>query len=423
MRILSKVLIIICLSFKLNAQSVPTPGEVQKKPIVLKNATIHVGNGKTIEKSDILLVEGKISSIGEAKIDDAEIIDCTGKHVYPGLIAMNSQLGLVEIEAVRATNDQYEVGDFQANIRSIVAYNTDSRVIPTVRSNGILLAQIVPQGGWISGTSSVVQLDAWNWEDAVYQIDNGLHVQIPNFQSRESDKEEDKLKPFTQFKAIETFFEEAFSYQIAKNNKKLEKTDLRFESLGGFLKGEQSIYFHASEYKQILKALELIKKFKLKGVLVGAHDAYKLTQEIVDQKVAVVLVRTHALPKHYSDPISLPFKMPSILTKAGILVALTDEGFWQQRNLPFHAGTAAAYGLTTDEALSLITLNPAKILGIETKTGSIEVGKDANLLVVSGDLLDMKSSKIENAFIQGRKMDLNNHQTDLYEKFSKKLNK
>ncbi|MFY7786314.1 MAG: amidohydrolase, partial [Thermoflexibacteraceae bacterium] len=163
----------------------PSPANTQKMPILIEGATLHIGNGQIIENGEIQINNGKITYIGAkvtdlTKVENYEVIHATGKHIYPSLILMNSGLGLNEVESVRATQDNEEVGDFNPHVRSLIAYNTDSELIPVTRSNGILLAQVAPHGGIFSGTSSVVQLDAWNWEDAAYKTDDGIYVDFPS---------------------------------------------------------------------------------------------------------------------------------------------------------------------------------------------------------------------------------------------------
>ncbi len=408
---------------------VPTPAKPQAKAIVLKGATIHIGNGQVIENGAIAFDKGKITFAGkqaDLKLSGNEtVVDVAGKHIYPGLIAPATILGLVEIEAARPTRDFNEVGEFNPNIRSLIAYNTDSKILPTIRSNGILLAEVIPQGGVISGSSSVLQLDAWNWEDAAYKTDLGIHLNWPVMHIKKGwwaqpEPSEQNKKYIEAVKKIESFFEEALAYSKAEKN---SEKNLKFEAMREVFQKKKKVFVHANGAKEILNIAAFKKKFDVEVVVVGAEESYMIADVLKENNIAVVLNDIHALPGKPEDDVDLPFKLPAILKEKGVDFCLTISGSWQVRNLPFIAGTTVAYGLTKEEALSSITFNAAKILGIADKTGTLEAGKDANIIVSMGDVLDMKTSVIEHAYIQGRTIELENHQTQLYKKFSDKYNR
>jgi imidazolonepropionase-like amidohydrolase len=408
------------------SQEIPTPAPKQTEKISIIGATIHVGNGQVIENGSIVFENGKITQVYSENLTKkaevtGKIIDGTGKHIYPALIGLNTYLGLSEIEAVRATNDGVEQGKLNANVRTIVSYNTDSRVTPTVRSNGVLYTQIVPGGGLISGTTSLVQLDAWNWEDAAILAEEGVVLNWPDLHKKmgwwaepkgfELNKEYD-----IQRQEIVDYFNEAKSYSETSH----EKKNLRFESLVQVAQGKRKLYIQVQHLKEILHAIEFAEQFKLNITLIGANDCYLIADILAQKKISVILGRTHELPNYPDEDIHQFYKTPAILAKAGVLFAISNEGFWQVRNLPFQAGQAVPFGLSMEEALMSITLNPAKILGLENRLGSLKIGKDASLIISEGDVLDMKTSKVTNAFIEGRSIDLGNKQTDLYHKFMKK---
>lgn len=421
-------LVLIFLSaYNIQAQSVPTPAKKQDTALVIVNGNIHVGNGKVYTNKSILIQNGKITAIADGNPAAGytfpyHIINAMGKEVYPGLIAPATQIGLAEIDAVRATRDGSEVGEFNANVRSIISYNTDSRVTPTIRSNGVLLAQVMPQGGYVSGKSSIVQLDAWNWEDAAYKADDGMWMNWPAIYSYNGwwaepggyvlNKNYDK-----QIDLIKKFFKESKAYCAINKH---EKTNLRMEAMRDVFAKKIPVYIQVNEVKSIYQVLEFKKEFDINIVLEGASDAWLIAKELAEAKVPVILDRVHVLPARSDEDYDLPYKKAKVLKDAGVLYCLGIEGYWQVRNLPFMAGTTAAYGVSKEDALASVTLNTAKILGIDQVTGSIEVGKDANIVISSGDILDMKSSIIEVALIQGRLIDLGNKQKDLYEKYMNK---
>jgi imidazolonepropionase-like amidohydrolase len=408
------------------------PAPAQTQTIALTNATIHVGNGQVINNGMVVISGGKIIDVRpSAAITDVKVIDCNGKHIYPGLILANSQLGLVEVPSVRATVDATELGENNANIHAIKAYNTDSKIINTLRMTGILLANIVPQGGLLTGASSVVQLDAWNYEDAVYKTDNGIHFDMPSLLSRTGGRRgfggfagavqapvDPVKRALEQIEEVKVFLREAKAYFAAAQH---EQTNLKYEAVKGLFDKTQKFFVHCNIVKEMLVAIDFVKEFGFDVVIVGGSDSWQIADLLKQNNIAVILSQLHNLPTMIDDDVDQPFKTPAQLQKAGVLFAINDEdGNTRYHNLPFNAGTAAAYGLTKEEALAAVTLNPAKILGIADKTGSIETGKDANMVVSDGDLLDMRTNNIAYAFIQGRQINLTDKQKQLYERYKYK---
>jgi len=425
---------ILSLSFLvgIKAQENVYPAPPQKGTMAITNATVHVGNGQVLSNATVLVTDGKITAVGTNVTipGNATRVDATGKHVYPGIILPVSNLGLVEIGSVRASTDVREIGDMNPNVRSIVAYNADSKVINTLRSSGVLLANVVPQGEFVAGQSSVVQLDAWNWDDAAYKIDAGLHIYMPSLLPRprfggapaqsgpnapQSDPVKEGLEKIDQLKS---FFKEAQAYHKEGTH---SSTNLMFESVKNLFNKKQKLYVHANTVKQMLIALDFVKEFGFDVVIVGGADSWQIPDLLKQNNVSVVLNQPHSLPMLGDDDVDQPYKTAAILQKAGVTFAISDDdGQTRGKNIVFNAGTAATYGLTKEEALQAITLNAAKILGVADKTGSIEVGKDANIVISEGDILDMRTSQISHAFIQGRKIDLTDKHKQLNERYERK---
>ena len=418
------------LGLTARAQDNVYPAASHKGITIITNTTVHIGNNDTtLTDASVAFENGKIIGVGKLIVPaGAKVIDGTGKHVYPGLILPTSDLGLKEISAgVRGSNDHTEIGENNANIRSIVAYNTDSKIIGVLRENGILLAGVAPEGELIEGQSSVVQLDAWNYEDAAYKMDNGLYINMPSFMVRRGGRAafmrpgpgSDPVKAaMEKIETIKTFFTDAKAYYQEKTH---ATNNLKLEAVRGLFDGKQKLFVRANEVKQILLAMDLAKTFGFKLVIVGGTEAYQIADLLAENNVPVILDRQHSLPTMEDDDVDQPYKTPAVLQKAGVLFCLNDTHDQSRfRNLAFNAGTAATYGLTKEQALSAVTFNAAKILGIEDKTGTIETGKDANLLIVNGDLLDMRSSVIAQAFIQGRNVSLDNKGKQLYERYKHK---
>lgn len=423
-----------CFLMAAKSQETVYPAPKQTITTVIINATIHVGNGEIIENGSIVITDGKIAAVGKNITVPAGAItvDAKGKQVYPGLILPITNLGLVEINSVRATNDVRELGEVNPNVRSIVAYNTDSKIINTLRSNGILLANIVPEGGVISGSSSVVQLDAWNWEDAAYKIDEGIHFNMPSLMSRGrgfggfgggrgagSQQQPDPVKEGLEtVERMKSFFQEAKAYAAMPTH---AETNLKLAAVKGLFDKTQKLYVHANTVKQMLVALDFVKEFGFDMVIVGGSDSWQIADLLKQNNVSVILNQPHTLPTMPDDDIDQPYKTAAALQKAGVLFSINDDdGQTRGRNLAFNAGTAATYGLTKEEALQAITLNAARILGVSDKTGSIEVGKDANIVISEGDILDMRTSLVTDAFIQGRKIDLTDKHKILNDRYNQK---
>ena len=421
------------LSITSRAQETIYPAEPQQGVTAITHATVHVGNGTVMNDATVVFEKGKITTVGVGVTTPAgaTVVDGTGKQVYPGLILSNSYLGLKEVgNGVRGSNDLVEIGENNASIRSLVSYNTDSKITNVLRANGILLAHIAPQGELIDGQSSVVQLDAWNYEDAAYKADIGHFIDMPSFIVRQRGRgfmrqaaTTDPLKDaFSKIETIKKFFTEAKAYYQEKNH---VANNLKFEAVKGLFDGKQKLFVRANEVKQMLIAMDLAKEFGFKMVLVGAAESFQIASILAGNNIPVILEQQHMLPSTEDDDIDQPYKLPAQLTKAGVLVSLSDMSEnTKQRNLAFNAGTAATYGLTKEEALSTITLNSAKILGIDNITGSIETGKDANIVISDGDLLDMRGNQVIKAYIQGRDISLDNKQKQLFEryKFKYKIN-
>jgi hypothetical protein len=425
------VALIFAVIYMASAQS-PVVAPAQKKTIMLVGGTIHTGTGEVIENGTVVFYEGKITFAGKssdnrAEKSGSEVIDVTGKHIYPGLIFPNTSLGLVEIgDGVEVATDNREIGDLNPNVRAIVAYNTDSHVLPVIRSNGILLAQIVPTGTLLPGTSSIVQLDGWNWQDAAYKTDNGIQMGWPVKASQGERRyggaplsSEMAANIYNKnVEALEKIFTDAIAYAAVEKPKDV---NLRLESMRGLFDGTKILFISAAESKGIIAAISFGKRYGVKKmVLTGADEsAWAVKDFIKENNIPVLLDDPLNLPKYEDSDIKLPFKLASMFKKEGILVGLTYSR-QAYGNLPFAAGQTVAYGLTKEEALQTVTLNTAKILGIDDKTGSIEVGKDANIVVSTGDILDMSTNNIEYAFITGRNINLDNKHKQLFRRFSAK---
>ncbi len=429
---MKKFIIIICSFGFLNiakTQDNISPAKYFAGYTLIKNGLVHTGTGEVLHNTSILINNGKIEKIGPniaTPSGEVKLTDATGMHVYPGFILANTTTGLKEIaNQVRGTDDYRELGDLNPNVRSIVAYNTDSKITNTLRSNGILFANIVPQGNLIAGSSSVVNFDAWTWEDAVYKMDNGLHFYMPSLLVRPNRNTDDKTDPLKNSKEkieiVKQFFRQAKAYNTGE---KPSQTNLKMEAVKGLFTKQQTLFVHCTIVKEMLTAIDFIKEFGFDVTLVGASESWLIAPLLKQNNIAIILSQIHSLPTSDDDDIDQSYKTPSVLQKAGVLYCISDEDETTTgRNLMFNAGEAAANGLNKEEALQTITLNAAKILGIADKTGSIEVGKDANIIISTGDALDMRTNNITKAFIQGRDINLDDKHKQLNKKYCEKYGK
>lgn len=407
-----------------------TPAPKQSQAVTIVGAKAHLGNGEVIENSLIIFEDGKITQVMDALTTKmqyrGEIINAEGKHVYPGFIAPNSTLGLVEISSVRATDDEQEIGEMLPHIRSLIAYNAESKIVESMRPNGVLIGQITPRGGTISGTSSIVQFDAWNWEDAVIKEDDGLHINWPASFTRgrwwEGETGMKANKDYAeQVLNLSRFFQNSKAYLAGDQN----QVHLPFGAMETVFTGKKKVFVHVNGEKEILDVLQFKKEQGLKDlVLVGANDAHKVAAQIKENNVAVLAKRPHSNPTQDDEDYDFSYKNARLLHESGVLVGLESSGQMETmntRNLPFYAGTVAGTGMDKEEALKLITSNTAKILGIDDIAGSLERGKDATLFISEGDALDMRGNILIKAWIQGREVSLDSHQTELYQRYSNKF--
>lgn len=411
---------------------VATANAQQPDKILLHSGFLHVGNGDTLESALIGIENGEITIVKNSLSysfdpnDWDTIIDLKGGHVYPGFVAPNTTLGITEIDAVRATRDYREIGLFNPHIRAQIAFNVESKVITTVRTNGVLISQATPRGGRVSGSSAVMKLDGWNWEDATIKADDGIHVNWPasltggGWWAEPEPKKANEKYP-DQLAEIREFFDKAKAY--AQENEH-EIIDGRWEAMKDCFNGSKRVYFHANELQQLQDIIDFVKVYELDfPVIVGGYDAHLITRKLADANIPVMIVRPHSLPENEEDDIDHPFKLAALLQKGGVKFCIQNEGDMEAmnaRNIPFLAGTTMAYGLTEEQAIRAVSLSSCEIMGIDKRYGSVEKGKSATLFVSSGDALDMRSNNVTTALVDGKFVPLTNSQIELYKKYKAK---
>ncbi len=400
----------------------PKPAPAQQQAITLINATVHTGDGTVLQQAGLRLQGGRIADIGAHVRDDGtgQVIDLQGQHVYPGLILPSSTVGLMEIDSIADTRDENEIGEFNPNVRALVAYNTDSEMIPTLRHNGILLAETTPQGGVVSGTSSVVQLDAWNWEDAAVRVDSGLHINWPQKRVNQFDfstfsmvlKDNDKYD--AQMSRLQQLLADARVYRG-------EPLNLKLASVKAVFDGKKRLYIHTNHPKAIIDAVRQTRELGLNdAVLVTGQAALAVQDFLLQHKVDVLIDSIHALPQRGDLPLENGYALAARLDAAGLKVGLTYASLMSARNLAFTAGTTVAHGSSPENALRMITRNNAELLGIDADYGTLAIGKSATLFVSRGDVFDMQHNRVTHAFIDGRSIQLDGRQETLYQRYKEK---
>jgi len=403
------------------------PGKPQSKAILLKGGDLYTVSQGVLPGTDLLFENGKITKIGKslAAPDGAEVVDVTGKRVYPGLIAPATMIGLRDIDAARPTRDDTEVGRIHPEVSAHIAYNPDSEITPTVRNHGIAVAQVAPQGPLLRGRSFIVNLDGWTKEDAAVRLSDGVFLAWPDVAAPESGKPSkdglsNRQKAEDARLELRRAFDDARAYMLGKKAGTLSGTDLRWEAMIPVLEKAQSLYVVANDARQIVEAIDFARSQNVKMVLVGGAEAYRAAAQLKAGGIPVILRDVIERPLRQDDDYDLAYRLPALLHEAGVKFCLGTDGSWQVRNLPLQAGQAVAYGLPQDAALRAITLSTAEILGVGAELGSLDVGKRATLFIQRGDAIDNLGGPVERMWIDGREVNLDDRQKRLWEKYRQK---
>jgi len=412
------------------AASDQIPGARQKRPVALTNAVIHPITGPVIDRGTLVFTDGRISELGPnvQPPNGAEVIDLQGKHVYPGLIEAHSQLGLTEISSTRATVDHTESGLFNPSVAAHVAVNPDSELIPVTRANGVLAALTAPSGGLISGQAAVLQLDGWTWEQMTLKPRAALVIDWPrispsprrSFARSDAPESAPAENPVKQLRDL---FTQARAYGKARAaNPDAQRFDARLQAIHTVLENHIPLLVHADRLDQINSAVAFAVEQQTPIIIFGGYDAPECAALLKQYNVPVIVSAIHREPLRNHDDYDASFTLPERLRQAGVRFCISGSArseTWNARNLPWHAATAAAYGLPRDEALKSITLYPAQILGVAERLGSLEPARDATLFVSTGDPLET-DPQVTNAWIQGRRVDLSSRHSQLYQKYQEK---
>ena len=408
-----------CAAVCTHAQE-PVPAAA--RPTALLGGTLHLGNGEVIANGSLLFDQGRIVALG-ARIQlpaNAEQIDLAGAHVYPGLILLDSTLGLIEVEAVRATLDNTEFGELNPNVRSADAYNVDSELLPVTRFNGVLSAQIAPTGGLISGRSSVMKLDAWTAEEALLRADDGVWLNWPQRLVTQIDENTleaaltENPEYARQMGELEDLFAQASTYRRAAPSPR----NLKLEALGPLFEGTARLYVRTDYAADFDAAMAFAERHQISAMAwVGAAEAEQLAARLVESNIPVVISAVHRLPIYPDSPFDQAYQLAAHLHQAGVTVALTHSYYMNARNLAFQAGSARTYGVPAEQALAMITSVPAQLLGLADELGTLKVGARATLFVSEGDVLEMRGNRLTRAYIDGMAVNLQGRQQRLYQRY------
>ncbi len=404
------------------------PGPVENVAIV--GGTVHTVSGETIDKGIVITADGVITDVlGDVELytlpEGTLVIDASGKHVYPGLIDASAEVGLVEVNAVRASRDLDEAGNVSPEAKAQLAFNPDSEHVATTRANGVLLVHSHPEGGIVSGTGAVMRLEGWTYEDMTL-ASTGLVLNwpglLPNTAWWNDETPEEQAKERDENLArIETIFDQARQYRRAKAADDTIAYDASMEAMMPALAGEAKVFVNADEASQIESAVAFGVRRGLDLVIIGGRDAALVSDLLIEHDVPVIIDGIQRLPDRRDDDVAAVYALPAALKQAGVTFAISaDRGAAFTRNLPYHAASAVGYGLSAEDAVASLTLWPAKILGVADKVGSLGQGKEATLFIADGDILEV-TSHVTDAWVNGRRVDLSSHHTRLRDKYRARL--
>jgi len=401
---------------------------------VIKNARIVTVTGPVIENGSVAIANGKIVEVGKSVTAPrgARVIDATGLSVYPGMIDSGTEIGLTEISSVAGTVDTTEIGDNNANIHVDVAIRPDSSHIPVTRVNGITTVLTEPRGSLIAGTSALINLDGWVPKEMILKSPVAMHIVWPGAEVRggefagfergqrsiaDARREQDK-----KIEDLKKILQDARAYADARDNAAKDSSvpkpdmDLKLEALIPVVRGQMPVVIQAGTERDIKRAIDFAGEMKLKMILSGGTEAYKVAETLKSKGIPVLVGPVLRLPQNEDDPYDTPFANAGMLSKAGVKIAFQTLESAHVRDLPYHAGMAAAFGLPREEALKAVTIYPAEIFGVSDKIGSIEPGKIANIIVTDGDPLEIRT-QIKHLLINGHEVPLTSRHTELYEKY------
>ncbi len=395
----------------------------QKGIFLLQNATLVTVTKGILENSDLLIADGLIQKIGKnLSFPDAQLIDCTGKFIYPGMIDSGNRLGLVEVNSLSETQDFMEIGNVTPNMQALTAVNPNAVAIAVTRVNGVTSSIALPSGGLFPGTAALNHLNGYT-PDQMYGGFKGVILNFPSSartSTYDTRSEEDVQKESEEAqKKLDDIWEKAVSYHRLKSAGAMLDYYPEMEHLSKVIAGEISLMIEANAAVDIRRAIKWVKDNKVTAILTGVSEGWRIAEEIASSGLSVIAGPVLTIPSRQSDRYDAAYTNPGILAKAGVKVALRTNDAENVRNLPFHAGFAAAYGMGKEEALKAVTIHAAEIFGLDHQIGSLEEGKMGNLFITDGDPFEPRT-QISHLFIQGYKIPMTNRQIRLYQEFNER---
>jgi imidazolonepropionase-like amidohydrolase len=400
----------------------------------IRNVRIITVTGPVIESGTVVIANGKIAAVGaNASVPSgAKVIEGKGLSVYPGMMDADTEIGLTEIGSVAGSVDTNEIGDNNANIHVDVAIRPDSSHIAVTRVNGITSALTAPRGGLIAGQSAILNLDGWTPREMILKSPVAMHINWPGggggrgfggeFGGQQRSATELRREQEKQIESLKKILRDAAAYGDAKDARAKDPSlpkqnvDLKLEALIPVVRGQMPVVINANLERDIKSAIAFVGEMKLKAIISGGAEAYRVADQLKAKNIPVIVGPVLRVPVREDDPYDAAFTNAGLLSKAGVKIAFQTNDSAYSRNLPYHAGMAAAFGLPKEEALKAVTIYPAEIFGVADRVGSIEQGKIANLIVTDGDPLEIRT-QIKHVFINGRDIPLISRHTELYEKY------
>ncbi len=426
MKFIKKSMIMGMLLIAAAAMAQSSPGETGV--YALTNATVETVTNGTLRNATVIIRDGKIAAVGTNVTipGDAERVDCTGKTIYPGMIDGGTRLGIVEVNSDPRTRDFSEIGEIIPQMQALTAVNPNSALIPVTRVSGVTTALTVPSGGIISGTAALIDLYGYT-PDQMFAGFKGVVMNFPvtgrrGWWDRRTDEEIEKEVEKTK-KELNSVWEKARTYARIDSalSDKSENAGYypEMEALMPIVRGEGKLLIEVNTAKDIKEAIEWVQKNKLDVIFTGVAEGWRVAEELAKAGIPVITGPVLSQPTRNYDRYDKAYANAGLMQKAGVKVAIRTSEAENVRNLPYHAGFAAAYGLGKENALKSITIIPAEIFGIADKAGSVEVGKRANLFIADGDIFETQT-KVEQVFINGWKIPMESRQTELYDEFLKR---
>lgn len=407
--------------------------QITEKPgfgkFAITNATIHTVTNGTIEGGVVLIEDNNITMVGQnVRIpDDYTVIDASDKHVFPGFIDAYTNLGLEEVSSVSLTRDYNEIGDFNPHMKALTAVNPHSAAIPVTRVSGVTNVVSFPESGVVAGKATMINLWGYTPEDMAVLPSAGLHIEWPNairggWWDDRSEEEvqkqyEEEVKKLDEFWSKAEFYDRMMNeYADSPEDRIRPDKDLKMEAMREVVNGEVPVIISVNREKNIMNAIEWAeKKENIRFIFAGVSEGWRAADELAEAGIPVITSTLYTITREY-DNYQRPYQNAGLMADAGVMVMVSSQGVENVRNVAFHAGYAATYGMGREEALKAVTINPAIAWGVDDRLGSIEEGKKANLFITDGDPFE-PMTQIEQVFINGYQIPMESRHNQLYREF------